>query len=366
MVSRAKTHRLMPESQFADAYKVIRTMGEGAMGTVYEVTRLRDARRCALKVLKPSIADGEKSAERFGREARVGETIDSPHVVEVFDAGFDEQTGLHWLSMEYLEGRNLGDHLTERSPDRAERMRLIEELFDAMTAAHRAGVIHRDLKPENVFVVDTPAGPLLKVLDFGVAKTMRAGMVASATEGGLGTPLWTAPEQGKGGEHIRPAVDVWALGLLTFFVLTGKMYWLHANQQGSSMLDLAKEMLRDAIEAPSQRASQIGADGSVPSGLDGWFERCVNREQSLRYVDAGEAWAALAPILAGAGSEALRPSEPPESVESVPSTLAASPAALARRSKLTLEPGAGSRRLAPIALAAIVALVTVALWLWLR
>ncbi len=302
----------MPDTVFAQAYRIVGAVGEGAMGTVYRATRLDDGSVCALKTLRPSIAsDQHKAVERFSREARVGEQIGNPHIVDVLDTGFDTATGLHWLTMEFLEGLPLGDYLSERPPDRDTRLRLIDELFSAMAAAHRAGVIHRDLKPDNLFVVDLDGQPTLKVLDFGVAKTLREGLAASATEGGLGTPLWTAPEQGKGGDHIRPSVDVWALGLLAFYVLTGKIYWRNCNDERASMLDIAKEMLRDPIEPAGLRAEQLGCGGVLPAGFDAWFARCVVREVDQRFADAGQADRAWRDVLQGRAVPASAPPAPP-------------------------------------------------------
>ena len=329
----AKLHRLMPDTVFAGAYRVERAIGEGAMGTVYLAHRIDGTGRCALKVLKPSIAsDQSKATERFGREARVGDKIGSPHIVVVFSAGFDEATGLHWLAMEYLDGLAVSDFLEQHKPDAQIRHRIVGQLFSAMGAAHRAGVIHRDLKPENLFVVSGPQGPELKVLDFGVAKTLRSGLVASATEGGLGTPLWTAPEQGKGGDHIQLSVDVWALGLLTFFILTGKLYWRNCNVDGASMLDIAVEMLRSPIESASVRAAQLGVGHMLPAGIDPWFESCVVRDVNERYADASRAEEAWNDVVRGVKVAPLKASMPPQG----PVTLRSHPPVAPKKRHLTL------------------------------
>lgn len=313
----AKVHRLLPNTEFAKAFRVQRVIGEGAMGTVYLVTRLGDGKDVALKVLKPSIAaDDDRATARFAREAIVGDRIGNDHVVDVLDAGFDDETGLHWLSMEYLDGMALPAYLDHNTPTDDDKRTLVSHLFDAMAAAHRAGVLHRDLKPENIVVAHTTE-PVLKVLDFGVAKTFAPHMGASATEGGLGTPLWAAPEQGKGGTHMRPSVDVWALGLLTFFIFTGKIYWQHANEKRSSMLDIAQEMLLSPIVLPSERAAALGVNGWPPA-LDTWFMTCVDRDAAQRFPDADHARAALFPHLGLAA-----PAPAPVAPSIVPPALAA-------------------------------------------
>ncbi|HHH27357.1 MAG TPA: serine/threonine protein kinase [Polyangiaceae bacterium] len=367
-MSEAKTHRLMPDTIFAGRYRIVSSIGEGAMGTVYlaEVVD-RDEERCAIKVLKPKIAsEHSKGTERFAREAKVGERIGSPHVVDVLDAGFDEATGLHWLAMEYLEGLHLTEFIHEHDPSVAVRHRLLDQLFDAIAAAHRAGVVHRDLKPDNIFVVGPDDEPTVKVLDFGVAKTLREQMHASQTEGGLGTPLWTAPEQGKGGEHIRPSVDVWALGLLTFHVLTGKLFWFHANDDRSSMLDIATEMLRDAIPPASERAKQLDVADRIPPHLDGWLARCVVREAEERFANAGEAHAGLKEVLAGRPS----PMAAPKTGDAEHAAL--TPKTPARTGHDTLPPTKrrGAKPSTGIGLvvalvAAVVAAVAISAWAWL-
>lgn len=290
----AKTHRLMPGSTFAGRYHIERVLGEGAMGTVYLA---QDGERgpCALKVLKASVESSPKARERFEREAMVGARIGSDHVVEVFATGFDEATELHWLAMELLEGKSLSDWSADDPPAESRRS-VLRQIFEAMAAAHAAGVIHRDLKPENIMVLGDAAAPAVKILDFGVAKTFRPSLGASSTEGGLGTPLWAAPEQGHGG-FLEPSVDMWSLGLLAFYVLTGKVYWWHYNQSDSGMLDLAMEMLQEPIAPASERAAKLGVAETIPAGFDAWFGRTVCREKEARFVDAVQGREALIALL---------------------------------------------------------------------
>jgi serine/threonine protein kinase len=148
--------------------------------------------------------------------------------------------------------------------------------------------VHRDLKPDNIVVIeDDDAGVRLKVLDFGIAKSLSSA-TAISTSPGQGTPLWTAPEQTRMDDVPKPTADVWALGLLTFFVFTGKVYWLHAHG-ASSMVQLSMELVRNPIAPPSQRIAELEIANNFPSGFDEWFLRCVNRESAQRYPDAGQA-----------------------------------------------------------------------------
>jgi serine/threonine protein kinase len=300
-VSRA--HQLAIGGSFARRYRVARKLGQGVMGAVYLVDDAESGAQRALKVMNPELAADSKFLERFELEARVGARIASEHVVRVDASGVDRETGLPWLAMEYVAGRDLGAVLQGGALEPALAREVIAQLFDAMAAAHDVGVVHRDLKPENVLVGDAErAGgpPRVRVLDFGVAKVVRDATL-SGTMPGLGTPLWTAPEQGQEGT-VRPSADVWALGLLVFRVLTGRMFWRHAEDK-STAYDLAVELLRAPIPKASERTRELGSDVELPRGFDAWFARMVARDPAARFATAGEARDALAAIvpLRGAG-----------------------------------------------------------------
>jgi serine/threonine protein kinase len=301
----------MPGSVFHDRYEVVRVVGQGAMGIVYEVRDRRTGRAAALKLMNQELASEARFVERFEAEAQLGQRVRSPHVAEVFDSGWtDGPVRQPFFAMELLSGETLEARLAREELSRALGVEVVRQLFRALSAAHRAAIVHRDLKPENLFLCDSEDGRvLLKVLDFGVAKVLRE-TTAGGTAPGLGTPLWTAPEQGKEGQTIRPAADVWALGLLTFRILVGAVYWRSSNQRGATAFDLAVEMLRAPIAPPSQRAAELGRPGLGP-GFDAWFLRAVDRDPAARFGDAGEAERALEPILA-ALTGATPSSPPPE------------------------------------------------------
>jgi serine/threonine-protein kinase len=133
----------------------------------------------------------------------------------------------------------------------------------------------------------------LKVLDFGIAKSF-TGLELSGTTPGLGTPLWTAPEQAHDDYVPAPSADVWALGLLSFFILTGRMYWKHA--QKNDMLELAIEILKSPIAAANARGAELGVSELLPPGYESWFARAVNRDAAARWQDvasAREAWPSI-------------------------------------------------------------------------
>jgi eukaryotic-like serine/threonine-protein kinase len=300
MPSPPATHnalRLAPGAIVGGAYQVERLIGAGSMGAVYAATEMGSGTRRALKVMSLKLIADPKALHRFEREARVGRRIRSGGVVHTLDAGTDETTGLKWIAMEYVEGRELDDWLAS-GPTPAETRVVIQQLLRAVAAAHAVGVVHRDLKPANLLVVespDAPGRPALKVLDFGVAKALGS-FTGASTQEGLGTPMWTAPEQGQPGHAPAPNADVWSLGLLVFRLLTGKHYWLSANREGP-LSAMALELMRGSIGSASTRAAELGCEDLIPPGFDTWFARCVVRDPKQRFRDGGQALDALAPVL---------------------------------------------------------------------
>jgi serine/threonine protein kinase len=265
------------------------------MGTVYEAERLADGAVVALKLVPLAGAD-EKTRRRLMREVRAGATIESPHVARALDSGEDEATGHGFIAFELARGPTLDVFVREHPAlPLAVAAELLSGLGDALAAAHRSGIVHRDLKPENLRVEERASGAHLWVLDFGIAKAISA-LDASATAPGLGTPLWVAPEQSREGYVPVPSADVWAFGLVAFFVLTGRFYWRHA-EDASSLADLALELVKSPIEAASVRARQLGVERALPAGFDAWFARAVHRDPSARLPDAGAASRALEDVL---------------------------------------------------------------------
>jgi len=274
------------------------------MGAVYEVKRLDDGQRLALKLMSRLLLDDPKARRRFEREVQAGRAMDHPAVARVLDSGVDDRLGVPWLAMEFAEGTTLTAFVEDNGPLGHDASRcLLEQLFSAVGAAHRLGIVHRDLKPDNVMVARGEDGELvLKVLDFGIAKDLRA-LTGQHTAEGLGTPMWTAPDQGKAGYVAQPRDDVWALGLIAFFVWTGQIYWVHAKDN-RSLVRLSMELLRSPIEAPSVRAAQLGVPDRVPEGFDAWFLRAVHRDAGERFEDASTALEAWRAAIGGSGDSA--------------------------------------------------------------
>jgi len=206
-------------------YRVIELIGEGGMGKVYLAEHVEIGKRVALKVLHPSYSRMPDLVERFRREARAASKIGHPNIVDVTDSGTTADGSVYFV-MEYLEGVELGSVIErEGALDVARALKITGQISRALSAAHREGIIHRDLKPENIFLIARDGtADVVKVLDFGIAKTTEAEAARERrlTSPGMamGTPEYMSPEQAAG----RPAdarCDVYALGAILYEMVTG-------------------------------------------------------------------------------------------------------------------------------------------------
>lgn len=294
-----------PGDLIADRYLVDAWLGQGHMAVVYRATHQGTGKACALKVVHPHLASRREIVDLFVREAQVGARIGaSPHIVDVFDAGIDHRRGLPFLVMELLHGRSLDQHLKEYGAlDAGLTRALFEQLAEALDQAHGAGVVHRDLKPSNLFLTRDKRGqPILKVVDFGIAKVLEHEAQRTATQ--VGSPAYASPEQlgqtlrklaAKQGitisQGVSPASDVWAMGLIAYEVLTGHspaQYWNHFE----TLSDL---IMRIALEDPEPATVRAGPRAHLlPFGFDSWFARCLRKNAAERWSSAGEATRELA------------------------------------------------------------------------
>jgi serine/threonine-protein kinase len=283
---------------FARRYKVERLLASGGMGAVYEVVHLDTNRRRALKVMLPHVLQSEEMRERFKREALIAADVESEFIVDVFDAGVDEETQMPFMVMELLRGEDLGKRikLTGRL-DAAEALGFLHQTALALDRMHRKSLVHRDLKPENIFLAQREDGPpRVKLLDFGVAKVLGQGTAAGGTEV-VGTPSYMAPEQFRSSPRITSATDVYAFGLTAYTLLVGAPYWYDETASGNAFA-IALVAARGPEEPASVRAARRGAD--LPPGFDAWFATMTAVDPAQRYVTATAAVRALA-LLFGLG-----------------------------------------------------------------
>jgi serine/threonine protein kinase len=282
-------------------YMIVRPLRRGAMGALYVVEQLSTAGHRALKILRAEYIKDETLFKRFERESQMAARIKSEHVTQVIAAGVDAKLQLPWIAMELLEGQNLNDHIDEHGPiPRATVRQIFEQLCHALSAAHAIGIVHRDLKPANIFLSDAHrigAQKMVKVLDFGVAKIVAE--VLTLTGAPLGTPNWMSPEQTRS-DPATPASDVWALGLIAFYMLTGKIFWRASQTTVEDItvgVAVMKEIANDPIPIASMRALELGVADKIPPGFNEWFAQCVARSPDERFVTAAAAYAALASVL---------------------------------------------------------------------
>lgn len=287
---------ILPGTVLAGRYRVERRLGEGGMGSVFLVQHVHTDQQLALKILHAAVVKDALALERFRREARAPARINSDHVVQVTDADVaPELGGVPFLVMEWLRGNDLAELVRERGPVPPQDVVLfLRQTARALDKAHGLGIVHRDLKPENIFLTAREDGtPLIKLLDFGIAKLTGASsevaQTGAATSTGqiFGTPLFMSPEQAKAeADKISPRTDIWALGLIAHKLLTGNDIWT-----ARTLTHLIAQIAYEPMPVPSQRGSDFGP------AYDAWFLRCCARDPSNRFASAGEAVTALADAL---------------------------------------------------------------------
>jgi serine/threonine-protein kinase len=261
-------------------YRPLGIIGEGAMGIVYSVEHILTGEQLALKVMTAHRGAGRDAIERFKREARASANIKSEHVVRIIDADVaPELDRAPYLVMDLLEGTDLEKATADQPIAAPTVLEWLRQIARALDKAHRIGIVHRDLKPENLFLTYREDGrPLIKILDFGIAKI--AAESTGTTQSGqiLGTPLYMSPEQARGDPaHIGPSSDLYALGLIAYKLLIGTPYW-----DATSVAGIIGQVLYEAMAPPSTRGSPLGPE------FDQWFLRACNRDSSLRFSSAIE------------------------------------------------------------------------------
>ena len=291
----------VPEVRYGNVvgrdFMIVRLLRRGSMGAVYVAEQLSTASLRALKLLRREYVADDTLFKRFEREAQMAARIPSEHVTQIIASGVDEKLGAPWIAMELLDGQNLGDHVTERGPMAKEEVcRTFEQISHALAAAHAIGIVHRDLKPANVFISEARrvgAEKMVKVLDFGVARIVAESLTMFGSP--LGTPTWMAPEQTRG-EAATATTDVWALGLLAFYMLTGRPFWRASLRPGDDA-GVMREIRDEPVPIASMRALELGVGDRIPRGFDEWFAQCVARSPSERFLTAAASYAALSRAL---------------------------------------------------------------------
>ncbi|MFW5739667.1 MAG: serine/threonine-protein kinase [Myxococcota bacterium] len=273
----------------AGKYRLVRELGSGSQGRVWEGVHLQMGTPLAVKVLDPNLASRPDYVSRFKREASAAAALRSPHVVQIFDFGIWEE--IPYIAMELLEGEDLGSRLDRngRLPAPAVSA-IVTQVSRALIRAHKRSIVHRDMKPDNIYLCTDDEGEaeIVKILDFGVAKAVGGVSLARTGTGVvLGTPYYMSPEQAQGEKRIDHRTDLWALGVITFEAIVGRRPF-EATNLGDLLVKIC------ATDPP--RPSDLFA--GVPEGFDEWFLRACARNPDDRFTSAKEMAATLA-ILCG-------------------------------------------------------------------
>ena len=282
------------------SYRIERELGAGGMATVYLAEDLKHHRKVAVKVLRPDLA-ATMGSDRFLREIEVAARLQHPHILGVLDSG--DAQGFFYYVMPYVEGETLRDRLA-RSGELPvpEAVRLLAEIAEALAAAHGSGVVHRDIKPENILL----SGRHALVMDFGVAKavTEASGRQQLTTAGvALGTPAYMAPEQASADPQMDGRVDIYAIGVMGYEMLSGFTPFHGLNPQQT----LAAHVTREPTPLGTQRA------GLSPS-LEAVIMRCLAKRPADRYQTADELVAALEPLATPSGGMTPTGTQPVKAV----------------------------------------------------
>ena len=268
--------------RFVGDYRVVRVIGEGGMGIVYEAEDVPLGRRVAVKVLRESAGTGPVALGRFRREALAMRALEDPHIARIF--AFHEGPP-PFLAMELLSGESLRGRLARHGPlSIVEACLVAVQLLTALASAHGAGIIHRDVKPGNVFLTATSQSALAaKLLDFGVAKLVEGdGPSLTGRDAIVGTASYMAPEQIRGDE-VDAKTDVFALGVTLYEMLSGRRPFV-ATASESAILAI----LRGGPVAPLR---------DVPRTLEALVRKAIARSPAARYLTAKEMAVALLPFV---------------------------------------------------------------------
>ncbi|MCB9451846.1 MAG: protein kinase [Anaerolineaceae bacterium] len=248
-------------------YRLVAQQGSGGMAVIYKAVDVELGRTVAVKVLRPSLTSDPSFLTRFRNEARSVANLSHPNIVTVYDVGADGPT--HYIVMEFVEGQDLKKIIKSEgilSVDRT--LKLAIQICAGIGFAHRAGLVHADVKPQNILVTK---GDIIKVTDFGIAQALSDTQPGEKQSVVWGSPHYFAPEQARG-ERPTPASDVYAIGIVLFEMLTGRLPYVGASQQELAMAHIKEQIPRVSDFNPN-----------VPENLTQIIQKVMSKEPSARY-----------------------------------------------------------------------------------
>ena len=258
-------------------YRVDKKIGEGGMGAVYSATHPMIGKRAAIKVISASLSSDASAVQRFVHEAQSVNQIGHPNIVDVFAFGALPD-GRNYFVMEYLQGQSLADRLHKGQLPLGEAIEILDQVCDALEAAHEKQIVHRDLKPDYVYLAAVRGGrTMVKLLDFGIAKLSVAdgpgsqgGIAKTRTGMMMGTPGYISPEQARG-KNVDHRTDIYALGAMAIEIVTGRLPFVADN---------AMDIVLAHMVEPPPRASSVWAD--IPAKLDDVIYQMLDKDPAKR------------------------------------------------------------------------------------
>lgn len=325
---------------FAGRFRISERIGEGGMGCVYKAVHTGMDRICAIKVLSPLSGDQQMASARFQREAKMSSRIESPNAVTIYDFG-EAEPGQLYLVMEFIEGESLDRLLKREKSLPVERvLNITQQTAHALAAAHSLGIVHRDLKPANIMLTQRNGRELVKVVDFGIAKTITEDCDDNLTQTGflVGTPTYMSPEQVLG-EPVNSCSDIYSLAIIVYQMLSGSLPFNGENLR-------ALLMARLNGEPKPLRASAPFISGEIEQAV----MRGMERDAARRVSDVVQFATALSTAATGS-TQVYAFTQTADANTVLPTQLTPSP--FAESSQESIPPATGSRDLNNPTIAAV-------------
>jgi serine/threonine-protein kinase len=273
-------------------YLVTRKIGQGGMGAVYEATHTLIGKRVAVKVLLEKYAQREAIVKRLKQEAQLASSVGNEHIIDITDFGTTED-GRTFVVMEFLDGESLAECLGRETQLPEQRiLRIASQACSALAAAHAKGVVHRDIKPENLFLLKRKEQDFVKVVDFGISKSLRASgedeETTRLTQTGmvLGTPLYMSPEQARGDDELDQRVDVYALGVIMYEAAAGRVPFI-----GNNYLSVISQVLNEEPKPLRELRPELSEE------FDAVVMKAMSKDVKERYASANDMLADVTSLL---------------------------------------------------------------------